>query len=72
MLDLGDRVRLLVRIGEHPPGTLAVVVDAHPDGTYDVALGSGERLLVVESAIAPEDADVRAARHRPSSRRARR
>jgi hypothetical protein len=57
MFNVGDRVRFLARIGEHEPGTPAVVVDVHGDGAYDVELGSGERLLVVESAIAPEDAD---------------
>jgi hypothetical protein len=63
VLNLGERVHLLARIGEHEPGTPAVVVDAHADGTYEVEVGSGVRLLVVESAVGLEEADVRAARH---------
>jgi hypothetical protein len=61
-LNLGDRVQLLARIGDHQAGTPGVIVDAHPDGTYVVEIGSGERLLVVESAVGLEDADVRPAR----------
>jgi hypothetical protein len=50
----GDRVYLLARIGDHPAGTTGVVVEAHPDGTYGVEVGSGERLLVAATALAPE------------------
>jgi hypothetical protein len=51
----GDRVYLLARIGDHPAGTAAVILEAHPDGTYVVEVGSGERLLVVATALASEN-----------------
>jgi hypothetical protein len=64
----GDRVYLLARIGDYPAGTSAVVVAEHPDGTYDVEVGSGQRLLVVATALALEN-DVVA--HRRASPRLR-